>query len=35
MVSKKMATGGLDKMIYVYDLRDAYCIGKLEGHKVF
>ncbi len=35
MKSKKMATGSLDKMIYVYDLRDAYCIGALEGHKVW
>ena len=31
---KKMATGSLDRLIFVYDIIDNFCIGKLEGHKV-
>ena len=29
-----MATGSLDRTICVYDTRDGYCLGTLEGHKV-
>jgi hypothetical protein len=31
---RRFVTGGLDRAINVYDLKNARHIGKLEGHKV-
>lgn len=30
---KRLVTGGKDRMIHVYDLKDGSKIGKLVGHK--
>lgn len=30
---KRLVTGGLDRIIYVYALKNGKKIGKLEGHK--
>lgn len=31
---KRIVTGGLDRMIFVYDFKEGKCLGRLEGHKV-
>jgi hypothetical protein len=31
---KRLVTGSLDQIIYIYDFKDGICLGKLEGHKV-
>ena len=32
--SKRFVTGGMDRLIFVYSIKDATKLGKLEGHKV-
>ena len=31
---KRLVTGGLDRVINVYDIKTTKNIGKLEGHKL-
>jgi hypothetical protein len=31
---KRLVTGGMDRLIYAYDIKNGRKIGKLEGHKV-